>query len=85
MNGQMTAIEMTGKIDEHHQLQLDSPLPMSGPMRVRVILLYPIDDDEWDEAEWLRAVASNPAFDYLKDSAEDIYTLNDGKPFDDQI
>jgi hypothetical protein len=83
MNGQMTAIEMTGEIDEHHQLQLDGPLPMSGPMRVRVILLYPIDD-EWDEAEWLRAAASNPAFDYLKDAAEDIYTLDDGKPFDDQ-
>jgi hypothetical protein len=46
--------------------------------------LYPIDD-EWDEAEWLKAAASNPAFDYLKDAAEDIYTLDDGKPFDDQV
>jgi hypothetical protein len=81
MNGQLTAIEVTGKIDEHHQLLLDSPLPMSGPMRVRVILLYPIDDD-WDEAEWLRAASQNPVFDYLKDSAEDIYTLKDEKPFD---
>jgi hypothetical protein len=81
MNGQLTAIEVTGKIDEHHQLLLDSPLPKSGPMRVRVILLYPIDDD-WDEAEWLRAASQNPVFDYLKDSAEDIYTLKDEKPFD---
>lgn len=77
MNGQMTAIELTGKIDEHHQLHLDNALPMTGPMRVRVILLYPVDD-ELDEREWLMAASKNPAFDYLKDSAEDIYTLTDG-------
>lgn len=27
-----------------------------------------------EEQEWLRAAASNSAFDFLKDSAEDIYT-----------
>jgi hypothetical protein len=43
--------------------------------------MYPIDD-KWDEEEWLKAVATNPVFEYLKDSAEDIYTLNDGKPFE---
>ena len=43
--------------------------------------MYPIND-EWSEEEWLKAVAKNPVFDYLKDSAEDIYTLNDGKPFE---
>ena len=26
---------------------------------------------------------ANPAFDYLRDSAEDIYTLADGLPFHD--
>jgi Uma2 family endonuclease len=31
--------------------------------------------------EWLRASASNPAFDFLKDPEEDIYTLEDGMPF----
>jgi hypothetical protein len=39
-------------------------------------------DDEINEAEWLKAAVTNPAFDYLKDSAEDIYTLNGGKPFE---
>ena len=34
-----------------------------------------------DEMEWLRAVAGNPAFEFLKDRAEDIYKPTDGKPF----
>jgi hypothetical protein len=80
MDTTMTAIEMTGRIDEHHQLQLDNPLPVSGPRRVRVIVLYPIGE-EWDEIEWLQAAAHNPAFGFLSDSEEDIYSLADGEPF----
>jgi hypothetical protein len=83
MEATMTAIEVTGTIDEHRQLQLDGALPVSGPMRVRVIVLCPTYD-EWDETEWLQAAASNPAFDFLKDPEEDIYTLADGEPFHDQ-
>lgn len=79
----MTAIEMTGRIDEHRQLQLDNPLPVSGPMRVRIIVLYPIQDQE-DETEWLQAAARNPAFEFLKDPEEDIYSLTDGEPFRDK-
>ena len=84
MEGTMTAIEMTGTVDEHHQLQLDGLLPISGPRRVRVIVLYPLSD-EWDEMEWLRAAARNPAFDFLSDPKEDIYSLTDGKPFHDKV
>jgi hypothetical protein len=83
METTMTAIEMTGRIDEHHQLQLDDPLPVPGPMRVRVIVLYPIEDEE-DEKEWLQAAARNPTFEFLKDPEEDIYSLTDGEPFRDQ-
>jgi hypothetical protein len=83
METTMTAIEMTGTIDEHRQLQLDDPLPVSGPMRVRVIVLYPTED-EWDEKEWLQAAARNPAFEFLKDPEEDIYSLNDGEPLHDE-
>ena len=83
METTMTAIEMTGRIDEHHQLQLDNPLPVSGPMRVRIIVLYPIED-EWDEIEWLQAATHNPAFDFLNDAEEDIYSLADGAPFRDE-
>ena len=83
METTMTAIEMTGRIDEHRQLQLDNPLPVSGPMRVRIIVLYPIQDQE-DETEWLQAAARNPAFEFLKDPEEDIYSLTDGEPFRDK-
>ncbi len=38
---------------------------------------------ELEEYEWLKAAASNPAFDFLNDPEEDIYTLADGKPFHD--
>lgn len=75
---------MTGTVDEHHQLKLDGALPIPGPTRVRVIVLYPLAD-EWDETEWLYAVARNPAFQYLEDAAEDICTVTDGEPFRDQV
>lgn len=79
MESTMTAIEVTGMIDENHQLKLDRPLPLAGPLPVRVIVLYSTADD-FDESLWLKAAAANPAFDFLNDPEEDIYTLADGKP-----
>ena len=78
----MTAIEMTGTVDENHQLKLDSALPFAGPKRVRVIVLSPLTDipDDFNEADWLKASLNNPAFEYLRDPEEDIYTISDGKP-----
>ncbi len=84
MEGTMKAIEMTGIVDEHHQLQLDGLLPVSGPVRVRILVLYPLSD-ELDETEWLRAAVRNPAFAFLGDSEEDIYSLADGEPFHDEV
>ena len=46
--------------------------------------VYP-SGDEWDETEWLRAAARNPAFDLLSNPEEDIYSLEDGRPFYDQV
>ncbi len=83
MGTTLTAIEMTGTVDEHHQLRLDDVLPIPSPTRVRVIVLYPLED-EWNETEWLQVAARNPAFQYLKDAAEEIYTVTDGEPFLDQ-
>ena len=79
----MTAIEMTGTVDENRQLKLDGELPFVGPKRVRVIVLSPLTEiaDDWDEMEWLKASLSNSAFEYLRDPEEDIYTIRDGKPF----
>lgn len=79
----MKAIEVTGTVDEQGQLHLDEPLTIPGPRRLRAILLFP-EEVDIDEREWLQAAASSPAFDFLKDSVEDIYTLSDGKPFYDE-
>lgn len=78
----MTAIEMTGTVDENRKLQLDGVLPFAGPKRVRVIVLSPLTEPpvDWDETEWLKASLNNPAFEYLRDPEEDIYTIHDGKP-----
>jgi hypothetical protein len=53
---------------------------------VRVIVLFRENgSDDIDEAEWLYAGTTNPAFRSLKDPAEDVYTLADGRPFDDAL
>lgn len=75
----MKAIEVMGTVDKKSQLHIDEPLPIAGPSRVRVIILFPSEDI--DEREWLRAAAANPAFEFLNDQAEDIYKPTDGKPF----
>lgn len=86
METPLTALEMMGTIDEHQQLHLHGPLP-KGPKQVRVILLYPLADEEEDvdELAWLKTVAHNPAFAFLADPSEDIYTITDGQPFHDPV
>ncbi|MDZ7291230.1 MAG: hypothetical protein ONB44_15590 [candidate division KSB1 bacterium] len=80
----LRAVETSGTLNEPNRLQLDNALPIKAPCRVRVILLFAENGDDWNEAEWLKAAALNPAFDFLKDPAEDIYTLEDGRPFHDE-
>ncbi len=84
MESNLTAVEVTGTVNERRQLHLDSPLPIVGPRRVRVIVLYP-PADELSEEEWLHAAARNSVFDFLADLEEDIYSPSDGKPFHDEI
>ncbi len=84
MESTMTAIEMTGIVDEQRRLRLDGILPVHGPVRVRVLVLYPLGEEE-DEMEWLQAAAHNPVFAFLSNPEEDIYTLTDGEPFHDKV
>ena len=83
MSMNLKAIEVEGVIDEQQQLQLSEPLPVIGPSRVRVIILIP-EPADIAEADWQHSAAVNPAFDFLKHPAEDIYTLADGQPFNDE-
>jgi len=49
----------------------------------RVNHLLP-EESDLNEIEWLRAAATNPAFDFQKNPEEDIYTLSDGRPLYDE-
>ncbi len=57
----MTALEATAFLDENRRLQLDEELPVSGPMRVRVIVMYPLDE----------ATATDGAPEVAEDLAQD--------------
>jgi hypothetical protein len=39
---------------------------------------------EEDERLWLRSAARNPAFEFLADPEEDIYSAEHGEPFRDE-
>ncbi|HEY0547835.1 MAG TPA: hypothetical protein VGC91_20820 [Pyrinomonadaceae bacterium] len=83
METTLSAIELSGTVNENHQIHLDEPLPIEASKRVRVIVLYATDDDI-SEKDWRQAAAANPAFAFLNDPAEDIYSLEDGKPLADE-
>ena len=83
MSMPMTAVEVSGTIEQNN-IRLDETLPIPAPRRVRVIVMYDREED-WNETEWLRAAARNPAFNFLNDPEEDIYSLRDGKAWPDEI
>jgi hypothetical protein len=39
------------------------------------------DDELESNSNWLKAASANPAFQFLSDPQEDIYTSLNGKPF----
>ena len=79
----MQAVELTGRVTEGQELQLDDKVPCDRPSRVRVIILFP-DDGDIDERDWLRWAASSPSYQFLHDPSEDVYTAEDGEPFVDE-
>jgi hypothetical protein len=48
MNSVMTAIEMTGIVEKDRRLHLDSDLPLLERTRVRVIVLYPSSEEQFE-------------------------------------
>ena len=77
----MKAIEIKSKTDKSGHLKIDYKLNKSNS-DVRVLILINDDITEHDEENlWLNSISTNPAFDFLRDSSEDIYSLKDGEPF----
>ena len=79
----MKAIEINSKTDKTGHLKINFNLNRSDS-KVRVLILLDDDYSEIDEETiWMSSVSKNPAFDFLSDSAEDIYSIKDGEPFND--
>ncbi|MBW6533639.1 MAG: hypothetical protein K0B11_01390 [Mariniphaga sp.] len=79
----MKAIELNSRTDKKGYLKIKYPLERSEK-NVRILILVDEDNNETEEEElWLKAISQNPAFDFLKDESEDIYSLTDGEPFND--
>ena len=76
----MKAIETTGNIDKPGLLILDKKIDVDKKKQLKVIILIN-EDDEISESSWLTGLSSNPAFDFLKEDNENIYSLVDGKSF----
>ncbi len=80
----MKAFDITGTIENAERLKLDKPIPIPLNEKVRLIVLVADNGDEISELEWLKAASSNPAFEFLNNANEDIYSPNDGQPFNDK-
>ena len=79
----MKAIEINTKTDKQGHLKLNYQLNKKD-RKVRVIILIDEQSDDIDEEkEWIISIQSNPAFDFLKEPTENIYSLSDGEPFND--
>ena len=80
---EMKAIEINTKTDKLGYLKINYPINKRESM-VRIIILVDEQNDDMDEEKlWMNTISSNAAFDFLKDSNENIYSLTDGEPFND--
>jgi hypothetical protein len=80
----MKAIEVTGSVNEEGYVAFDQPIANAKSRRFRGILLLPDTIDSQDQ-EWSPAALSASVRDLLDDPEEDIYTLEDGEPIDDEM
>lgn len=79
----MRAIEINSKTDKSGLLKLDYRL---GKPEKNVRILILLEDEPYqqdDEKLWMDSVSKNPAFNFLNEPEEDVYTIKDGEPFDD--
>lgn len=74
--GERLVIEQQGK-------EIAAVIAYSDLKRLEALEAALLKKVESEEYEWLKIVARNSTFDFIKDTEEDIYTLADGKPFHD--
>jgi len=76
----MKAIEIHSKTDKMGHLKIDYKLNRSEK-DVRIIILLDEENSQVEEDKlWMESISKNPAFDFLNEPEEDIYSKNDGEP-----
>jgi hypothetical protein len=75
----MEAIEKNIEFDEQGNSLLHLGKNFSK-RKAKVVVLF--DDEDITEKEWLQFAMKGGAFDFLNDPAEDIYTMEDGVPYE---
>jgi len=74
----MRAIEINSRTDERGHLKIDCQLDRQDS-DVRVLIL--VDDGPGEEEQlWMASISKNPAFAFLADPLEDVYSPEDGEP-----
>lgn len=73
----MKAIEKKGTIGKDGMIHISTSKEFAGK-EIKIIILIP-ESDYISDNEWLIVNTNNPAFNFLNDPGEDIYTINDGK------
>ena len=76
------AVEAYVHIDGNGLLRIKTQVPLKEG-DVKVIIMYGQDEEMAEEQLWLKSISNNPAFTFLNEPEEDIYSLKDGKPLDD--
>lgn len=79
MSAQRKIFEATGIISNQKEIKLDLPLPLSTNSRIKISVS--LEAKQSEELELLKEATLNPAFKDIFEDSEDIYTLNDGRPF----
>ena len=75
----MKAIEIISKTDKKGHLKINYPLNRPDS-KVRILLLVEDEDEQDEEIRGLTSILNNPAFDFLAEEGENIYSLADGEP-----
>jgi len=70
----MRAIELVGRVDEHHQLRIELPHDIPPGTFTVLVQIEEGEEDNWGSMTLRRWAAE------LGDPREDIYTLEDGEP-----
>ncbi len=52
--------------------------------KAKVVVLFKEEEEELSEKMWMKIADQGNAFDFWNEPSEDIYTLNDGIPYNQQ-